>query len=158
MTLKELPVQKRRVALIASGGGHWIELVRFARAVADYDCLFISTSTGLRAPFGDRPVVQISDGSRDTIGSLIKSVLGLNRCLRAFRPDVIISTGAAPGAIALFLGKWLGATTIWIESIANSEELSLSGRLARSCADVMLTQWEHLADEQRHIHYMGRVL
>lgn len=158
MPLKELPVRRRRVALIASGGGHWIELVRFARAVADHDCLFISTSAGLRAPFGEKPVVQISDGSRDTIGSLVKSVLGLHACLHEFRPDVVISTGAAPGAVALFLGKVLGATTIWIESIANSEELSLSGRLARGFADVMLTQWEHLADEGRHIDYVGRVL
>jgi len=158
MSPEFLPVQKRRVALIASGGGHWIELVRFSAAFKEHDCLFISTSDGLQPPFGDHPVVQISDGSRDTIRFLIKSIAGLYRCLRTFRPDVVISTGAAPGAIALLLGKLLGATTIWTESIANSEELSLSGKLALCFSDVLLTQWEHLADERRHIRYAGRVI
>lgn len=152
------PAQGQRIALIASAGGHWIELTRFSGAFKDHDCLFISTSSGLVAPFGTRPVTQIADGSRDSIYRLIKSVFGIYRALRAFRPDVVITTGAAPGAVALLVGKWLGATTIWTDSIANSEELSLSGKLAKFFADLRLTQWEHLADEKRHICHIGRIL
>ena len=58
----------------------------------------------------------------------------------------MVSTGAAPGLVALALAKlMLGSRTIWIDSIANSERLSLSGRLARPVADAWLTQWAHLA-------------
>ena len=58
---------------------------------------------------------------------------------------VIVSTGAAPGLIALMVGRVTGRRTIWIDSIANPERLSLCGRLAGRFADLWLTQWEHLA-------------
>ena len=61
------------------------------------------------------------------------------------RPDVVVTTGAAPGYFALRLGGLLGARTIWIDSIANVEELSLAGQKAGQTCDLWLTQWEHLA-------------
>jgi hypothetical protein len=63
------------------------------------------------------------------------------------RPDVVISTGAAPGYFAILFGKKLGAKTIWLDSIANVDELSMSGRAVGKYADLWLTQWEHLATE-----------
>ena len=58
------------------------------------------------------------------------------------RPDVVITTGAAPALFALTLAKLLlGAKTIWIDSVANVEKLSMSGTLAGAVADVWLTQW-----------------
>jgi hypothetical protein len=63
------------------------------------------------------------------------------------RPNVIVSTGAAPGYIAIRLGKLIGARTVWLDSIANVEEVSMSGRKIGPHADLWLTQWEHLAAE-----------
>jgi len=37
---------------------------------------------------------------------------------------VIVSTGAAPGYFAIVLGRLFGARTIWIDSMANIENLS----------------------------------
>jgi UDP-N-acetylglucosamine:LPS N-acetylglucosamine transferase len=73
------------------------------------------------------------------------------------RPDVIISTGAAPGYFALRLGKWFGARTIWVDSIANVEKLSLSGQRVGKYADLWLTQWPHLARPEGP-YFMGGVL
>jgi UDP-N-acetylglucosamine:LPS N-acetylglucosamine transferase len=61
------------------------------------------------------------------------------------RPHVVVTTGAAPGFAAIVFGRLLGAKTVWIDSIANSETLSTSGAKAKRWADVWLTQWEHLA-------------
>jgi UDP-N-acetylglucosamine:LPS N-acetylglucosamine transferase len=61
------------------------------------------------------------------------------------KPDVVISTGALPGYFSLRLAKWLGIKTIWIDSIANVEELSLSGQSIGKHADLWLTQWPQLA-------------
>jgi UDP-N-acetylglucosamine:LPS N-acetylglucosamine transferase len=76
--------------------------------------------------------------------------------LRA-RPDVIISTGAAPGILGIFFGRLIGAQTIWIDSIANAEELSLSGRIALRVAHKALTQWPHLAKAEGP-EYHGSIL
>jgi len=72
------------------------------------------------------------------------------------RPSVVVSTGAAPGYLAIRCARLMGARTLWIDSVANIEELSMSGRLASTTADLCLTQWPHLADER--IRYLGAVL
>jgi UDP-N-acetylglucosamine:LPS N-acetylglucosamine transferase len=69
---------------------------------------------------------------------------------------VIVTTGAAPGLFGIFIGKVLGVKTIWIDSIANVEKLSLSGKIASRMADRVYTQWEHLATPK--IIYAGNIL
>nr|WP_302675558.1 hypothetical protein [Sphingomonas faeni] len=86
------------------------------------------------------------------------TLAGLFRIFRAFDPHLVVSTGAAPGAMALLVGKMFGARTIWIDSIANSEVLSLSGRLVRPIADLRITQWQHLAEKNRSLRYLGQIL
>lgn len=151
------PVLKR-VMLIASCGGHWIELTRLAEAFRGCHCEFVSTAPNLIAPIGDQPVIKVTDGSRDSLGALLSACLELWRVIRSRRPDVIVSTGAAPGAIAIYIAKLYGIRTIWIDSVANSDSLSLSGRAVRPVADLCLTQWPQLAQRDKRLRYFGRVL
>jgi hypothetical protein len=43
------------------------------------------------------------------------------------------------------LGRLTGARTLWIDSIANSERMSSSGRLARKLAHQTISQWPEVA-------------
>jgi hypothetical protein len=72
------------------------------------------------------------------------------------RPRVVISTGAAPGYLAIRGARLLGARTVWIDSVANVEELSMSGQMSSATADLCLTQWPHLATGP--VMYEGAVL
>ena len=47
--------------------------------------------------------------------------------------------------------------TLFLDSIANAEELSLSANLAKRHCDLVLTQWPHLA-EQDGPRYRGSVV
>jgi hypothetical protein len=73
------------------------------------------------------------------------------------KPDVVITTGAAPGAIGAVVAWIWGARIAWIDSIANAEEISLSGRLVRRFAALWLTQWSHL-ERPGGPRYLGSVL
>lgn len=147
-----------RVLLVASAGGHWIELTRLIAAFDGCDCRFVSTAAGMAAPVGHAPVLRIADSSRDTLPAMLRSAREIWRIVRRERPDVVVSTGAAPGAMALIAAKLLGARTIWIDSIANGDELSMSGRAVRPFADLRLTQWRHLTERYRHLRYFGQIL
>ena len=57
----------------------------------------------------------------------------------------MISTGAAPGYIAIRLAKLIGARTMFLDSIANANELSLSAHLVKRHADRLITQWPGVA-------------
>jgi UDP-N-acetylglucosamine:LPS N-acetylglucosamine transferase len=92
----------------------------------------------------------------DKVG-LAKMAVRIAKVMLAYRPHVIITTGAAPGFFGILVGRLLGAKTIWIDSIANAEELSLAGRKAKRWADHWLTQWPELAREEGP-HYIGSVI
>ena len=106
----------------------------------------------------DRPYYQIRNATRRDRLAFAVLAVQLARILRKERPEVVVTTGAAPGLVALVLSRWLcGSRTVWIDSIAAAERLSMSGRLARRVADAWLTQWQHLARPEGP-HYWGAVL
>jgi hypothetical protein len=148
----------KRVLLVASAGGHWVQLTRLSAAFEGCDSLYATTMQGAEAPTGLRPVKVVVDGSKSSLFRLPLLVAQLLGILVRFRPHVIITTGAAPGLLALQLGKLLGCRTVWIDSLANSEELSLSGRMARPFADLWLTQWPHLVEAYPGLECHGGVL
>jgi len=154
----ETEAPPRRIVLVASAGGHWLELCRLAEAFRDFDCQFVCTTEGQMAPIGDRPVLVVADGSRRRMLSLIGTATTMARLLRGFRPEIVVSTGAAPGAVALTVARCMGAHTIWIESISCRDAPSMSGRFVRRVADLFLTQWPHMAAKHPAMRYFGRVL
>jgi len=78
------------------------------------------------------------------------------RILLRVRPQVIITTGALPPLLALALARLFGVRTLWIDSIANSEELSGSGRHAGKVASAVVTQWPQL--NEPGVEHWGSVL
>lgn len=137
---------KPRVLAISSGGGHWIQLLRLRPAFDGCAVTYATVRVGYQQdlePGSDFCV--IPDSNRWSKIRLLRTAFAITCLLLRLRPDVVVSTGAAPGYFALRIGKWLGARVAWIDSIANAEELSLSGLKAGSFADLWLTQWSHLA-------------
>jgi UDP-N-acetylglucosamine:LPS N-acetylglucosamine transferase len=149
---------QHRVLAIASGGGHWIQLARLADAFAGCDTLYVTTVEGETAPTGDRPVSIISDCSRNHPWRLLLAASQLTVLMMRFRPRAVVTTGAAPGYIALRLAKLCGCRTVWLDSIANADQVSMSARLARRYADAWLTQWEEVSQKTPGLEYWGRVL
>lgn len=149
-------VARRRILAVASGGGHWVQLQRLRPAFAGHDVAYLTTERGYREDVAPARFYAIADGNRSRPLALARGTLQLAWVLVRERPDVVVSTGAAPGYMAIRLAKLLGAQTLWIDSVANVEELSMSGRMASTKADLCLTQWEHLADGA--VRYEGAVL
>jgi hypothetical protein len=146
-----------KVLAISSGGGHWIQLLRLRPAFADCAVTFATVRKGYREAVGDVDFRVIRDANRWHKIQLLRCAMSILWLLIRLRPDVVITTGAAPGYFALRFGKWLGARVIWVDSVANAQELSLSGRKAGAFADLWLTQWPHLAERQGPLFY-GSVL
>lgn len=136
---------KKTILAVASGGGHWQQLMALRPAFAGCDVLYVTTMAGLPEQFGAAPARIVRDCNRNERVATAICTLGLLRVLAVQRPDVVISTGALPGVIALALGRLLGARTVWVDSIANSEEMSMSGQLARRFAHLWMSQWPDVA-------------
>lgn len=137
----------KKILAVASGGGHWVQLLRLRQAFNGCDTRYVSTKKEYAKDI-DAPLYVVTDANRWQKMRLIRLFLDVAWVMLKVRPDIVITTGAAPGFAAIMFGKLLGAKTIWLDSIANSEELSSSGKMARRWADVWLTQWPHLVGEQ----------
>lgn len=136
-----------RVLAVSSGGGHWVQLLRLKPAFEDCLVTYATVHEGYRSQVPHAAFHVIPDSHRADKSSLLPSILRTLVLLHRLRPDVIVSTGAAPGYFAVRFGRWFRARTVWIDSIANAEKLSLSGQMLRRHADLWLTQWPHLARE-----------
>ena len=147
----------KKILAVASGGGHWQQLMLMRRAFDGHDARFITTLPGLPEQFDAHPSAIVPDCNRNEPIKSFLSLIAITWQILRFRPDVIISTGALPGVIALAVGRVFGARTVWVDSVANAEEMSMSGRLARRFAHLWLSQWEHVA-EAAGADYAGAVL
>jgi UDP-N-acetylglucosamine:LPS N-acetylglucosamine transferase len=147
----------------ASTGGHVNELLillEAARAVwPQMPVAYITTmQIGVKsfASFGV-PVYVLGEADRT------KPLQSLMVFWRAFctalvlRPDVVVTTGSMP--LALFsLWAWLfGARIVWIDSVAQVERMSVSGRLAKRFASLCLVQWPEVSEKQSGVEYAGEL-
>jgi len=149
--------RKKRVLFVSSSGGHWIQLRRLERELGEYDKYFISTEKELSKLVTNGKFYYVPDASRwNKIRLIWQSIMVFYYLIR-IRPSVVLSTGAAIGFFALFFAKNMGAKTIWIDSIANVDEMSMSGEKVRRYADLWLTQWEHLSLPDGPYYY-GKVI
>jgi len=158
--------RKPHVIAIASAGGHWVQLLRLRPAWAGCRVTYVTTDPDFHhtvrqhAEQDGEPAPgfhTVTEANRWQKWRLIRQLLGIAFIVIRARPDVVLSTGAAPGYFALRVAKLLGAKTIWIDSMANAEALSLSGQRIGKHADLWLTQWEHLARPDGP-QYLGSVL
>lgn len=151
------PAVRGRVLCVSSSGGHWQQLNALRPAWEGRDACYASTTPINNDKLGITSFALIPDCNRNTVQKIFQSIPAYIRVFRQFRPSTVVSTGALPGLFFIVMGKLSGARTVWVESIANSERLSLSGTVASYIADSFFVQAEHLADGKRRI-YAGSVL
>jgi UDP-N-acetylglucosamine:LPS N-acetylglucosamine transferase len=145
-----------RLLAIASGGGHFVQLLRLRPAWEGVDVTYATVQPSAEKLVQPAPFHTFTDVSRADLWRLPRTLFDVARILIKVRPDVIVTTGALPGLVAIVLAKPFGIRTLWIDSIANAELLSSSGRQALRVADRVITQWPHLAEDR--VEHWGSVL
>jgi UDP-N-acetylglucosamine:LPS N-acetylglucosamine transferase len=149
-------MKKIKILAISSSGGHWIQLNRLRPFLDNFDTIYASTDESLGEILNEK-FYGLKDANMWNKPGLIILAFQVFWLLLKVRPDVIISTGAAPGFFGVMFGKILMRKTIWVDSMANADEMSLAGKKIKPFADIWLTQWEGLASSKGPA-YKGQVL
>ncbi|MHC4126629.1 MAG: UDP-N-acetylglucosamine--LPS N-acetylglucosamine transferase [Planctomycetota bacterium] len=134
-----------------------MQLLRLRPAFAGERVAWVTVNKAYRSDVGTAPFHVVNDATRWNTLGLVRLALRVGWIVLRQRPDVVVTTGAAPGYFAVLFGKLLGARTAWIDSMANAEHLSLAGRKIGPWADLWLTQWPKLARPQGP-RYEGAIL
>lgn len=144
----------KKIIAVASGGGHWVQLLRLRPAFATHDVQYLSTNIDYANDVSGKLHI-VTDANMWNKLKLCKMFIEVAWIILKVRPDIVITTGAAPGFAAIMFGRLIGARTVWVDSIANSEELSSSGKQARRFAHAWVTQWEHLSRPDGPVYWGG---
>ncbi|WP_346838377.1 hypothetical protein [Microbulbifer sp. SAOS-129_SWC] len=146
-----------KVLAVASMGGHWKQLLALIDAFEARTTVFASTGDNFEAHYGIAHYYCLPEASRKTPFRILWLLITAVWVVARERPDVVVSTGALPGLACILAGRLFGARTLWIDSIANVEHLSMSGKLARHIATTTLSQWPGLSRDG-HVLYRGAIL
>lgn len=146
-----------RVLAVASGGGHWVQLLRLRAAFAGTDVHYATVEASAAAMVHPAPVHVYPDANKDTKIKLAWAALRLLMIVLTVRPDVVISTGAAGGYFAIRFAKLIGARTVFVDSIANSRQLSVTAQMCFGVADRVISQWPDVAQDSG-TEFWGSVL
>ncbi|QWZ08381.1 UDP-N-acetylglucosamine--LPS N-acetylglucosamine transferase [Nocardioides panacis] len=88
------------------------------------------------------------------IPNLIRNSGVAMRELRDFRPDVVVSTGAAVAVPVFYLARLMGIRTVYVEVYDRIDSATLTGSMCRPVADLFAVQW----DEQLKMYPTATVI
>lgn len=130
---------------VSSGGGHWVQMRRLSPAFRGAEVHYATTDATASDLFEEARIHVFPDANKDTPIRLALCLIRLAYIVVRLRPQVVVSTGAAAGFLAIRLARLFGARTMFIDSIANARQLSISARLSVGVADRVLSQWPGVA-------------
>jgi UDP-N-acetylglucosamine:LPS N-acetylglucosamine transferase len=137
-----------KLLALASGGGHWVQLQRLRPAFSAFETVYVSMFESYAEQVEGSRYYIVPDASRFDLKSFAPVVAKALGILIRERPAAVVTTGSAPMLAFVLLGRLFGARTLWIDSIANSERLSSSGRLAKRIAHKVVSQWPEVAERE----------
>ena len=142
---------KKKVLFISSTGRHLNELLQLAPLFKKYDYHIITekdkANENLKETYGDK-LDFLPYGTRAKLFSYIFKYLFL--CIKTvyyyfkLRPKVIVTTGTHTAGPMCILGKLFGSKIIYIETFANTNKKTATGRLLYPIADLFIVQWEEM--------------
>ena len=95
-----------KVMVATSAGGHWVQMRRLLPAFAGCELVFAGVGRRLDPDLGPARYYPVAQRQPQRTRSACSSSPGSSRRLvRRERPDVVVTTGAAPGLMALAVGQ-----------------------------------------------------
>ena len=141
-------MKKPKLIALASGGGHWVQLQRLRPVFEQYETIYVSMFESYAEQVAGSRYYVVPDASRFDLRSFAPVFLMAAGIMLRERPKALVTTGSAPMLAFVLLARLMGVRTLWIDSIANSERLSSSGRLAKKLAHRVVSQWPDVAERE----------
>lgn len=135
----------KKIALVASSGGHLAQLHRLEPLWKDDERFWVTfDKEDARSILKEEKMYSCHFPTNRNLKNLIKNTLLAIRLLRKEKPSMIISTGAAIAVPFFYLGKLMGIKTIYIEIFDRYDSPTLTGKMVYPVTDLFIVQWEKM--------------
>ena len=154
----------KKVLFISSTGGHLNELLQLSLLFEKYDYHIVTEKDKTNAYLEDKYEGRVSYlpyGTRSHIITYIFKYLYLIiKTLFLYikiKPKVIVTTGTHTAGPMCYLGKLFGSKIIYIETFANINRKTATGKLIYPIADLFIVQWEEMLSIYPKAVYGGQI-
>jgi len=158
-----------KICLECAEGGHLDELLSIMETFDDHEVFFVTTKAPTTVDLSKKYKVYYVRRQYETTSNRLliylrefllfwKLLILSALILLKERPFIIVSTGGGSTIPLCYLGKIFGSKIIFIQSLTNIEDLSLTGKIIYPIADLFLVQWPNLTKKYKKAKYWGRVL
>ena len=144
-----------KICFVTSSGGHLTHLMQLKEWWKDKDGFWVTFDKE------DSESILMKEKkywcyfpTNRNIKNLIKNTFLAVKILFKERPDLIISSGAAPAIPFFYLGKLIGAKVVYIEVYDRIDKATITGKIVYPISDLFVLQW----NEQRRFYPNGVVL
>ena len=155
---------KKKVIFISSTGGHLNELMQFKSIFNKYDYYIITEKDKVNMNLVEEykeKIFFLPYGTRAKIFTYIFKYFFL--CLKTvylyfkIRPDAIVTTGTHTAGPMCIMGKIFRSKVIYIETYANRNTKTVTGKLIYPIADLFIVQWEEMLKLYPKAKYGGSI-
>ena len=154
-------MNKKKICLISSSGGHFEQLLMLKKLDEKYECFIVTEKTKYNKK--DKKINHyVMQVNRKEILFIFKMLVIFIKSLYIFfveKPDVIISTGVLATIPMLLIGHIFKRKVIYIESFAKINEPTITGRLIykNNIADRFYVQWQPMLKYYPNAIYKGGI-
>lgn len=140
-----------KILFISSTGGHLSEMMRLKSMFAyyDYDIVTEKTKSNLSLKEDYKKHIHfLVYGTKDHLFSYIFKLI--YNCFKSFflylriHPDYVITTGAHTAGPMCLIAKIFGSKIIYIETFANIDTKTITGKLLYPVSDLFIVQWKKM--------------
>lgn len=152
----------KKVMFISSMGGHLTELLQLKSLFKEYDYKIVTekhkSTLGLKARYKSKIDYLLAGNRKHLLRYVFTLPYNVVKSLVIFikfKPDVVVTTGAHTCVAMCYIAKLFKRKVIYIESFANIETKTLTGRLVYPVADVFIVQWKAMLKLYPKAKYEG---
>ncbi|MBQ8133034.1 MAG: UDP-N-acetylglucosamine--LPS N-acetylglucosamine transferase [Clostridia bacterium] len=134
-----------KICFVGSSGGHLTHLYMLKPFWNNKERFWVTfDKEDARSLLKDEKIYHAYYPSNRSIKALIINTIRAIKILKKEKPDLIISSGAAPAIPFFWIGKIRGAKTIYIEVFDRIDKPTIAGKICYPVTDKFIVEWEEM--------------
>jgi len=147
-----------KICFVGSSGGHLTHLYMLKPFWHDKERFWATfDKEDARSLLAGEKIYPVYYPSNRSLKALFINTFRAIKILCKERPDLIISSGAAPAIPFFWIGKLMGAKTIYIEVFDRIDKPTIAGKLCYPVTDRFIVQWEEMKQVYKKAEYLGSI-
>lgn len=134
-----------KVCLVGSSGGHLAHLYLLKPYWNDKERVWVTfNKMDANSLLKEEKVYHCYYPTNRNIWNLLRNTWLAIKVLWKERPDMIISSGAAVAISFFYIGKIIGAKTVYVEVFDRIDAPTITGKVVYPVTDLFFVQWEEM--------------